>query len=145
MPYFDDEFDEYVGRIYHSKNFNVPKGVHIMNKNESALLRKLMAETGMSEEELRKEKKYRIMLSEAQKAIGSKDDNDRLVLTFVKGILKELKLPVEHYKVKDEINNHLNNPSNYYTQRFRWRLWPMDATSIIRVYLSIRKKQKGND
>lgn len=40
--------------------------VHKMNKNEGKLLRRLMAETGMNEEEVRSIKKYRKQLSDAQ-------------------------------------------------------------------------------
>lgn len=58
--------------FYGSKNLGVPKDIHVMNKDEAKLCRKLMSETGLSEEELREHKKYRIMLSEAQK-LGSKE------------------------------------------------------------------------
>jgi hypothetical protein len=54
-------------KVYHSKNINVPIGIHIMNKNEKKALRKLKCETGLTEEELRKEKKYRKILSDEQK------------------------------------------------------------------------------
>ncbi len=40
---------------------------HIPNKNESKLLRKLMSETSMSEDEIRGIKKYRKLLSETSK------------------------------------------------------------------------------
>lgn len=40
---------------------------HYPNKNEAAVLRKIMSETGLSEEEIRNERKYRIQLSSAQK------------------------------------------------------------------------------
>ena len=45
-----------------SKNYHAPAGVHIMNKNESATLRKLKKETGLTEEELRKEKVIHVHL-----------------------------------------------------------------------------------
>lgn len=40
---------------------------HIPNKDEARVLRKIMATTGLTEEEVRQVKKYRTMLSEAQK------------------------------------------------------------------------------
>lgn len=44
---------------------------HYPNKDEAAELRKIMASTGLSEEEIRADKKYRKQLSEAQK-VGQK-------------------------------------------------------------------------
>jgi hypothetical protein len=89
--------EEYI-REYHSKNINAPAGVHVMNKNEAKLCRRLMAETGLSESELREHKKYRVMLSEEQKADLKRKCGK--VTSFKKAIMKqvtkELKLPKEH-------------------------------------------------
>lgn len=49
------------------KDTNVVADIHIPMKKESKVLRRLMAETGLSEEQLRQHKKYRIQLSQAQK------------------------------------------------------------------------------
>lgn len=71
---------------------------HVMNKNEAKLCRKLMSETGKTEEELRKDKKYRKMLSEAQKE-GQKPKRTRLQKArdkVMKTITRRLKLPKEH-------------------------------------------------
>ena len=57
-------------KIGYSKNINAPDGIHIMNKNERKALAKLKRKTGLNEEQLRKEKKYRKILSEAQKSKG---------------------------------------------------------------------------
>lgn len=46
---------------------SVAPDVHVMNNNEGSLLRKLMSQTGLNEAEIRAIKKYRVMLSEAQK------------------------------------------------------------------------------
>jgi len=62
---YDDNYWD--SRIEGSKNRNVPRGVHIMGKPEAKVCRKLMADTGLTEEELREHKKYRKLLSEAQK------------------------------------------------------------------------------
>ena len=40
---------------------------HISNKNESKKLRQIMSETGLTKEQIRANKKYRIELSQAQK------------------------------------------------------------------------------
>ena len=42
------------------------RGEHVMNKLEGKVMRRIRAETGMSEEEVRSHKKYRVMLSDAQ-------------------------------------------------------------------------------
>jgi hypothetical protein len=41
---------------------------HYPNKDEAALLRKIMAETGLNEDEVRSDRHYCVLLSEAQKA-----------------------------------------------------------------------------
>lgn len=74
----------------------VPGGPHAPMKKESQLLRRLMAETGLTEEELREHKKYRVQLSEAQKEKGTKTAEDRFCIRLVKRITRELKLPKEH-------------------------------------------------
>ena len=42
------------------------RGEHVMSKPEAKVMRRLQAETGLSEEEIRSVKKYRKMLSDAQ-------------------------------------------------------------------------------
>ncbi len=86
-----------------------PKGVHIPNKNEAKLLRKLKAETGLTEEELRKIKKYRVMLSEAQDkgekpTENTKTDKEKLQENIMKSVTKDLKLAKEHPLVIAEFN-----------------------------------------
>jgi hypothetical protein len=41
---------------------------HYPNKDEAALLRKIMSETGLNEDEVRSDRHYCVLLSEAQKA-----------------------------------------------------------------------------
>jgi hypothetical protein len=68
---------------------------HAPNKNEAKMLRRLQAQTGLNEKELRACKKYRRALSDAQKQHG--DGNNRIKLR-VKRLLREcaknLNLPV---------------------------------------------------
>jgi len=95
MSYDDEYYDNYQ---FGSKNLNAPKGVHIKNKNEAKLCRKLMASTGLTEAELRTHKKYRKMLSEEQKK-GTKaklHPVDKARRNCMKSITKLLKLPKEH-------------------------------------------------
>jgi len=73
---------------------------HIPNKAEGKLLRKLMAQTGMAEEEIRSEKKYRKMLAEESKK-GESDNNhknSREERKLMKIVTKKLGLAKEHPK-----------------------------------------------
>lgn len=73
-------------------------GKHIPNKNEAALLRKLKASTGLSEDEIRSHKKYRIQLSGAQKTgtIQKRSPKQKEMDRIMKTVTRELKLPKEH-------------------------------------------------
>lgn len=95
----DDEYDEYPDPpASYSRNYNAPHGVHIMNKDEGRVMRRLKNETGLTEVEIRKVKKYRVMLSEAQKK-GQNGKRGRVqkardeVMRFV---CRQLKLAKEH-------------------------------------------------
>lgn len=76
-------------------------GPHVPNKNEARLLRRLMAETGLTEAQLREHKKYRIALSTAQKSRGVKTPDQRLVRKVLKQVTRELGLAKEHPFTKD--------------------------------------------
>tara|TARA_R110000796_G_scaffold161858_2_gene278639 strand:- start:953 stop:1345 length:393 start_codon:yes stop_codon:yes gene_type:complete len=99
-----------------SKNYSAPRGVHIMNKDESKVMRKLKSQTGLSEEEIRKVKKYRVMLSEAQKSGEKQKRNgqEKLEAALMKRVTKRLKLPKEHpivqleyaKAVKEQVKKH---------------------------------------
>lgn len=140
FTYFDYWDDNYVpeGR---SKNINAPAGVHVMNKNERAALRKLKKQTGLTEEELRKEKKYRKVLSEAQKEKGKKDDFDRLVIAIVKKVTRETKLSVNHPDFKEKLKNEIDRKQRWYL-RGSSLLYTTSPDKIINHYLSLRKENK---
>lgn len=59
------------GSVYYNRRHQIKRqaspDVHIMNKDEAKTLRRLKAQTGLTEDQLRVEKKYRKILSEAQK------------------------------------------------------------------------------
>jgi hypothetical protein len=135
--YFSDE--NYIPESY-SKNFNAPAGVHIMNKNERRALRKLKKQTGLNEVEIRKEKKFRKILSEAQKQKGNKSIFDRLILRIVKVVTQETKLPVQHPEFKEKLNEELNRRKCWYS-RGSSLLHTTSPDNIIRHYLSLRKKK----
>lgn len=87
----------------HKRQFKYSLGKedpHIRNKNESEVLRKIMSNTHLIEDEVLNIKKYRRELSNAQKKQGNKTRNLRHAISLLKSILKECKLPKEHPEVK---------------------------------------------
>lgn len=145
MSYYDEDedyWDEYHSEEHHSKNFNAPAGVHIMNKNESKMLRKLMSETGLTEVELREQKKYRKMLSDAQKEVGKKSRFLRRAESMLKSVTKELKLPNEHPLVVEAFDKRLKDSKlssswiSYYPQN------PMNLIKSIESYKKSKKVSK---
>ncbi len=93
---------------------SLPPNVHQMNKDESALLRKLMSETGMSEVDIRKIKKYRKMLSDAQKSGQSakRSLQEKYIKDLMKQVTKELGLAKEHPKVIERFKERLDERRN---------------------------------
>ena len=99
---FYDDSEEESERSYLSakkRHAMLFTGKHVPNKNEAKLLRKLKADTGLTEEELRKHKKYRKLLSEAQRAKGTKNKEIREYKYLLKTVTRKLKLPKEHQDV----------------------------------------------
>jgi hypothetical protein len=78
-------------------------GKHVMNKNEGKMMRILKKESGLTEDQIREIKKYRVMLSEAQDRGEKEKPYHHKTLRTLKKILKsctkELKLPKEHPSV----------------------------------------------
>jgi hypothetical protein len=78
-------------------------GEHIMNKAEGKVMRRLKNETGLNEEEIRKIKKYRVMLSEAQVA-GTKPSMTQLERArkeVMRYVCDKLKLSATHPDVRE--------------------------------------------
>lgn len=122
----EDAYNEFMdGKHYLSeKKRNAPAGVHIMNKNESRLLRKLMSDTSLSEKEIREHKKYRKMLSEAQKVpAATKSRLQKAKDKVMKAVTKELKLAKEHPLVVAEFNKRWNEFYNKNQHRLRYWRW----------------------
>lgn len=112
---------DYSGRSERKKH--AKPGQHIMNKNESKLLRKLMHDTEMTEKELREHKKYRKMLSDAQKVpVAKMTDGERMKKNIMKDITKEFKLAKEHPIVVEEFKNRWNEYISGKSHWFRIRL-----------------------
>ena|SRR5208283_5452804 len=110
---------------------------HYPNKDEVKMLRKLMAKTGLNEEEIRNIKTYRKMLSEAQKE-GQKPKRTRLEKYYhhlIKDACEETKLPKEHpvtLLVLDEIIKK-EQKSSYGFTLFGFNTIP-SAKNLIKFY-----------
>ena len=81
---------------------------HYPNKDEASLLRKIISETGLSEKKIREVKKYRIMLSDAQKQAQKPKHNsiEKWYQKRIKEACKKTGLVPQHpktIKVLDEI------------------------------------------
>ena len=79
------------------------RGEHVMNSHEATVMRRIQSETGKSEEEVREIKKYRIELSEAQKAEGPGSTNDqRIVKRLLRSVTRKTGLAAAHPVVVEE-------------------------------------------
>ena len=132
MSDFYDEDDNYYNNDvrYYSRVIKryAEIGVHYPNKQESKLLRKLMSQTGLNEIQLREHKKYRIMLSMAQKKNGKKNRLERKGIFILKLLLRELKLPKEHPNVLKILRERLKE--SYY----HFSIFNYSAEHIIKIY-----------
>ena len=95
--------DDANSKFYYSKKKYAVPGVHIMMKKESKVLRKLKKETGLTETQIRAHKKYRKMLSDAQKVPpAKKTDYQREYDRQMKNVTRDLKLAKENPLVQAE-------------------------------------------
>ena len=111
---------------------------HYPNKDEASLLRKLMTETGLSEKEVRDIKKYRIMLSDAQK-LGQKpkrSEANKHYQNMIKDACKQTGLVPQHPDTLKILNEMLQNGGSKYWYRKRWWMISSNPTAktIVRDY-----------
>ena len=86
----------------HLKN-SLPPEKHLPGKKEAQLLRRLMSETGMNEEEIRGHYKYRVMLSNAKStALTHEERRKKTLKRWVRYYTETLKLPHYHPLVKQK-------------------------------------------
>ena len=107
---------------------------HYPNKNEASLLRKLMTENGLNEKEVRDIKKYRIMLSEAQK-VGEKKLNDDTVKWFrgrIKMACKKTGLVPQHPETIKALDVILNSYYSFHTPYFAYNR--PAAKTVVKYY-----------
>jgi hypothetical protein len=111
MNYFDGEYPAEETLITTSKKgdkIRNDSSKHYPNKDEAQELRKIMASTGLTEEEVRADKKYRKMLSEAQKAgqKAKRTEIEKFYQELIKEACKKTGLAPQHpetLKILDEI------------------------------------------
>ena len=86
------------------KHQRAPFEGHYPNKNEAKVLRRIMAQTGLTEKEVRGIKKYRRMLAEAGKTkeLGYMDKAIKEAKRLLKHVTQDMKLPKEHPSVIEE-------------------------------------------
>ena len=114
---------------------------HYPNKNESAMLRRIMSETGLSEEEVRDVKKYRVMLSEAAKS-SPKDKHvssqERFYRALIKDACKDTGLVPQHPDTLVTLQCLIDQ--RFDRVRIWWRpLWmygnnPLNAETVVKRY-----------
>jgi len=137
MSFYEDD-DDYYCRTYTTarkvkKIANDPTK-HYPNKDEATELRKIMASTGLSEEEIRADKKYRKQLSDAQKR-GEKAKHtpqEKWCHLIAKKACRTTGLPREHpetIKVLNELLLEAKNGGGWYGRRHVWIWSPMPTTA----------------
>lgn len=109
-----------------------PEDGHVPNKDEAKLLRKIMADTKLTEEEVRSKERYRKMLAEVSRE-GEKAKLSRyqkLERDLMKRVTKELGLAKEHPKCIERYNELLKEKQN---ASYWWRDWGYGYLKLKRV------------
>lgn len=112
---------------------------HYPNKDEAKELRKIMRSTGLSEKEVREDKKYRKMLSDAQKS-GQKSKHtlqEKWCYMIAKKACRTTGLPREHPETIKALNELLVDASKgggYYGRSRTW-LWSKMPTTAQKVFV----------
>jgi hypothetical protein len=109
---------------------------HYPNKDEAQALRKIMSSTGLSEEEVRADKKYRIELSEAQK-LGQKPKRTETERTFqrlIKHACKKTGLVPEHPETLKALQEILDKDALSYFRRSWLERNKLTAENVVKNY-----------
>ncbi len=120
---YEDDEDSYPDSYLSMRKLHA-NGKHIPNKHEGEMLRKLMSQNNMTEEEVRKVKKFRVKLANARSRKGS-GKNSRPAIRLMRRVTKELKLAKEHPKCIARFNEllHLINSGGDPWGHFRSAEW----------------------
>lgn len=114
---------------------------HIMNKPESQMLRKLKSKTGLTEEQLRADVKYRRLLSQAQKEsqVAKRSEKQKYHDSLVKEACKKTKLAKEHPQTIEVLQQIIND--KYDSHRIPWYLYS-NKPSAYQLVGVVKRKQK---
>jgi len=112
---------------------------HYPNKDEAQELRKIMASTGLSEEEVRQDKKYRKMLSDAQKA-GQKAKRGVATKWYqlqIKKACRQTKLAPQHPETLKALDEILKDANPRWLRHSLWMFGGnhiMSAEKAVKIY-----------
>ena len=107
---------------------------HYPNKNEAKLLRSIMAETGLNEDEVRSDRHFNVLLSEAQKQ-GVKPKHtaeQKYYHDKIKDACKQTGFVPQHpdtLKVLNELLKEENGFNRHLIKRYN-----LDALSVVKIY-----------
>jgi hypothetical protein len=109
---------------------------HYPNKNEAALLRKIMSETGLNEDEVRSDRHYNVLLSEAQKAgqKAKRSDNTKAYQALIKKACRQTGLVPQHPDTIKALEVILAERSKYYFSLSWLSRNKMTAEEVVKQY-----------
>jgi hypothetical protein len=135
VDYYGEDSD--TGFIVNSKKADKIRkdpSKHYPNKNEAQELRKIMASTGLSEEEVRQDAKYRKVLADAQKQ-GQKAKRTETQKTFqklIKEACKQTGLVPQHPETIKALQEILDTRALSYFKRSFFEKNKLNAEIIIK-------------
>lgn len=109
---------------------------HYPNKDEAAELRKIMASTGLTEEEVRADKKYRKQLSDAQKA-GQKAKRSVATKWYqmqIKKACRQTKLAPQHPETLKVLAELLDGANPRWMRHSFWNTHIMSAEKTVKTF-----------
>lgn len=109
---------------------------HIPNKDEAALLRKIMAETGLNEDEVRSDRHYNELLSDAQKA-GQKRKRDAITKWYqsmIKKACRQTKLVPQHPETIKALEELLKDANPTWKRLSFSPMHILSAEAVVKFY-----------
>lgn len=121
--------------------------IHYPNKDEARLLRSIMSETGLTEEEVRSNRHYNVMLSEAARSgRKSKSDNNSGIGKFYRDLIKkackETGLVPQHPDTLVVLQCLIDERFDRFQGYWRWSLWMHGNNNPIKAEEAVKKYAK---
>jgi hypothetical protein len=109
---------------------------HYPNKDEAQELRKIMASTGLTEEQVRQDPKYRKQLSEAQKEgqKAKRSDVTKWYQLQIKKACRQTKLAPQHPETLKVLAEILKGANPRWIRRSFWHTQIMSAEKAVKTY-----------